>query len=88
MAADSIQTVIRRFSASVDTSGAEYPPQPPSLSVVPIFSQRGGVYTQNSGEAGGAENILHGRISLGIIAAFVLGALAFNYWTKEIQGGG
>ena len=86
MAADSVFSVIRRYSSVVDTSGAERPPQPPSLSVVPIFSDRGGVYTQNDGNVAG--DVFHGRVSLGIIAAFILGALAFNFWTKEIQGGG
>lgn len=88
MAADSVNQVIRRFSSVIDTSGFERPPQPPSLSVVPIMSDRGGVYTQQGQTQASETDILHGRISLGIVAAFIVGALAFNFWTKEIQGGG
>lgn len=83
MAADSINSVIRRASGYIDTSGAE-PPRGLNVAVI----QRAGVYTQNDGSANDTGSVLGGQISLGIIAAFVLGAVVFYVWTKEIQGGG
>jgi hypothetical protein len=85
MSADAIGNVIRRYSSMIDTSGAE-PPR--AIQMVPMLG--GGVYTsggidpQQDGEA----DPLTGRISLGILAAFVAGAVAFYVWTNGIQGGG
>lgn len=78
---DNINSVIRRVSGYVDSSGAE-PPR--AIQMVPMMG--GGVYTQTDETDQG--DILKGRISLGIIAAFVVGAVAFYVWTNEIQGGG
>lgn len=80
MAADNINTVLRRVSAVIDTSGAE-PPR--AAAVIPMLG--GGVYVESDDDDG--TNIV-GRISLCILAAFILGAVAFYIWTHEIQGGG
>jgi hypothetical protein len=80
MAADNVMTAIRRYSSMVDTSGAE---APRGFNVAVITG--GGVYTQ---AADNATDITNGRISLGIVAAFVVGAVAFYIWTNNIQGGG
>jgi hypothetical protein len=81
MGADNINSVIRRVSGYIDTSGAE-PPR--GIQVVPMMG--GGVYSSiTDGE--GSDPLL-GRISLGIIGAFVLGAVGFYVWTNGIQGGG
>jgi hypothetical protein len=81
MGADNINSVVRRFSSMVDTSGAE-PPR--GIQVVPMLG--GGVYTQTD-QTDPTDNTF-GRISLGILGAFVLGAVAFYVWTDGIQGGG
>lgn len=82
MGGDNINSVIRRISGYVDTSGAE-PPR--GIQMVPAMG--GGVYTQidNNGDQG---SLLTGKISLGVLGAFVLGAVAFYVWTNGIQGGG
>lgn len=78
-----INGILRR-SAMVDVSGAF---NPPAIQATIQQSMGGGVYTDQSGP-GSAENVLSGRISLGFVAAFVVGAVAFYLWTHEIQGGG
>jgi hypothetical protein len=45
----------------------------------------GGVYAMDDEDSG---DPLIGRISLGILGAFVLGAVGFYVWTNGIQGGG
>jgi hypothetical protein len=82
MPADSVNSVIRRISGYVDTSGAE-PPR--GIQMVPMMG--GGVYTQIDDAAGGID-VLQGRISLGILGAMVVGAVLFYIWTSQIQGGG
>lgn len=77
---DNINSVIRRVSAVVNTSGAE-PPR--AAQVIPMLG--GGVYVQDEEDAG---NTIIGRLSLGILGAFVLGAVGFYVWTNGIQGGG
>ena len=79
MAGDSINSVIRRVSGYVDSSGAE-PPR--AVQLVPMMG--GGVYVQDDDDT----DLLPARISLGILAAFILGAVAFYVWTNGIQGGG
>lgn len=76
-----INGVIRRFSGYVDTSGAE---APRAIQMVPALGA--GVYTNT--DPVDESDPLVGRISLGILGAFVLGALAFYVWTNGIQGGG
>lgn len=83
MPADNINSVIRRISGYVDTANAT-PPRGLNTAVM----MGGGVYTQTDQVSSNQEDIFHGRISLGIIAAFVLGAVAFYIYTKDIQGGG
>lgn len=82
-----INTIIRRTSAMVDTSGM-YPP--PAIQTQSIMAMGGGVYPQGNANdsAQSEDDIFAGRISLGIIAIFVAGAVAFYIWTNEIQGGG
>lgn len=80
MPSDNINSVIRRVSAMVDTSGAE-PPR--AAQIIPWMG--GGVYVTDDSAN---DNNIVGRISLGILAAFVLGAAAFYVWTHDIQGGG
>lgn len=82
-----INDIIRRTSVMVDTSG-QYPA--PAIQTQSIMAMGGGVYPQTTsgGDSNSADNILTGRISLGIIAAMVAGALLFYVWTNEIQGGG
>lgn len=77
---DAINSVIRRTSAMVDTSGAE-PPR--AAQIIPWLG--GGVYVEDNDAT---DNNIVGRISLGILGAFVLGAVAFYVWTNGIQGGG
>lgn len=72
-----INDILRR-SALVDTSGAE-----PPRALIPAMG--GGVYIEDGSSD---ENMIVGRISLGILAAFILGAVAFYVWTNGIQGGG
>jgi hypothetical protein len=82
----SINDVIRRTSTLIDTSG-HYPS--PAIQTSTIMPMGGGVYPQNDGSGGGSEeNVLVGRISLGMVAAFIVGAVAFYVWTNSIQGGG
>jgi hypothetical protein len=83
MPADNVLSVIRRYSGYVNTAGAE-PPR--GIQVVPMMG--GGVYTQTDQSASQSDDILSGRISLGMLAAFILGAVAFYIYTKDIQGGG
>lgn len=82
-----INDVIRRTSTLIDTSG-RYPA--PAIQTQAIMSVGGGVYPQGDASSGAdtEENVFTGRISLGIIAAMVAGALLFYIWTNEIQGGG
>jgi hypothetical protein len=83
MPADNVLSVVRRVSTYVDTSGA-VPPR--AIQMVPRMG--GGVYTVADDDPESAAGILQGRISLGIIAAFILGAVGFYVWTNGIQGGG
>jgi hypothetical protein len=48
----------------------------------------GGVYTSAASAVGDPTSILSGRISLGIIAVAIVGAVGFYYFTRSIQGGG
>lgn len=85
-----INGVIRR-SSELDTSGAFNPPAIQATIQQSLGGGRGGggVYTSNQGDSTATEeNILSGRISLGFIAAMILGAVAFYLWTHQIQGGG
>lgn len=75
-----INAILRR-SSLVDTSGSE-----PPRAIQMVQAMGGGVYSNADAEDDGS--VLAGRISLGILAAFVLGAIAFYVWTNEIQGGG
>ena len=84
MPADNINSVIRRISGYIDTSGAT-PPRGLNTAVM----MGGGVYTQTDTAAtSDADTILGGRISLGMLGIFILGAVAFYIYTKDIQGGG
>jgi hypothetical protein len=74
--------VIRRFSALVDTSGQE----PPVMAPMPFGRQTGGVYVQAVEDD--VTSVIQGRISLGLIAFLILGAVGFYYYTRSIQGGG
>lgn len=76
-----INDILRR-SGFVDTSGSE-PPR--AIQMVPMLG--GGVYGAQDDVSDNSDPII-GRISLGILAAFILGAVAFYVWTNEIQGGG
>jgi hypothetical protein len=78
-----IQELVRRTSEQVDTSGA----LPPVLTSLRLES---GVYvgSDTGSAADNMNSILQGRISLGIIAAFIVGAFGFYYYTRSIQGGG
>lgn len=80
-----INDLIRRTSTMVDTSG-RYPP--PAIQASVIQSVGGGVYPQAADAQDSSSDIFAGRISLGIVAAFVLGAVVFYVWTNNIQGGG
>jgi hypothetical protein len=68
----------------IDTSGS-YPP--PAIQATIQQAVGGGVYTDQQGP-GDPSTILAGRISLGMVAAAILGAVAFYLWTHSIQGGG
>ena len=76
-----VNSILRR-SSLVDTSGA----LPPVLTSLRLES---GVYV-SSGNAtqDGADSILQGRLSLGLIAIAIAGAVGFYYFTRSIQGGG
>lgn len=74
-----VNDILRR-SSIVDTSSSE-----PPRAVQMVAALGGGVYSQASDTT---SDVTSGRISLGILAAFVLGAVAFYWWTREIQGGG
>lgn len=81
----SLNQIIRRTSSMIDTSGALPPAVASSGRMTP------GVYadTANGSSANDeVDAILHGRISLGIIAAAIVGAVGFYYVTRSIQGGG
>jgi hypothetical protein len=80
-----INDLIRRTSTMVDTSG-QYPA--PAIQMVPVARVGGGVYAQNYGNVTDVGDVLSGRITLGIMAAFIAGAVGFYLWTREIQGGG
>jgi hypothetical protein len=75
-----INDILRRASF-VDTSGAE-PPR--AMQMVPMLG--GGVYAATDEETYGDPMV--GRLSLGILGAFIVGAVAFYVWTNGIQGGG
>lgn len=75
-----IDQILRR-SSFIDTSGAE---APAAIQMVPRMAA--GVYTQDFEDTAG-DNLV-GRLSLGILAAFIAGAVAFYVWTNGIQGGG
>jgi hypothetical protein len=77
-----LNSILRR-SSLVDTSGS-YPARGIQIATV----TGGGVYTQVDQTASDSADILHGRVSLGILGAFILGAVAFYIWTHDIQGGG
>lgn len=78
-----LNDIIRRTSSMVDTSGSY-----PSPAIQMVATNVGpGVYTQST-DVTDESNLLSGRISLGIIAAFVVGAIAFYVYTNNIQGGG
>ena len=76
-----VNTIIRRTSSLVDTSG-QLPP------VLTSMRLEGGVYTSAGTTADDLNSILSGRISLGIIGIAIVGALGFYYFTRSIQGGG
>lgn len=78
----SFNDTIRRYAAMVDTSGQE-PPR--AIQMVPMLG--GGVYASDDSVGEGSDT-LTGRLSLGIVAAFIVGAVAFYVWTDGIQGGG
>ena len=64
-----INSLLRR-SVVVDTSGSE-----PPRGIQMIAAMGGGVYTQAQDTADSEQQLLVGRISLGILAVFVLGAV-------------
>ncbi len=74
-----IQSILRR-SALVDTSNSE-----PPRAIQMVAALGGGVYSQTEDTG---NDVLAGRLSLGILGAFILGAVAFYIWTNTIQGGG
>ena len=74
-----VNDILRR-SALVDTSGAE-----PASALQMVPRMGGGVYVTDENEA---NDTIVGRLSLGILGAFILGAVAFYVWTNGIQGGG
>ncbi len=80
-----VNDILRRTSGYVDTSG-RFPA--PAIQTTAIMSMGGGVYPQGGDSGDSESDILVGRISLSIIAAFVIGAVAFYWWTNSIQGGG
>lgn len=73
-----LNTILRR-SSLIDTSNAEKP-------VMQALRLEGGVFVDNNDDVG--SNIFQGRLSLGIIGVLILGAVAFYYYTRSIQGGG
>ena len=73
--------IIRRASSLIDTSGA----MPPQLTSLRMES---GVYVNSGSTEDDLSSILQGRISLGIIGIGIVGAIAFYYITRDIQGGG
>jgi hypothetical protein len=73
--------IIRRASSLVDTSG-QLPP------VLTSLRMESGVYVSSGNTEDDLNSILQGRISLGIIGIGIVGALAFYYITRDIQGGG
>jgi hypothetical protein len=76
-----VNSILRR-SSLVDTSGA----LPPVLTSLRLES---GVYVSSGNATQDAGNdILQGRISLGLIAIAIVGAVGFYYFTRSIQGGG
>lgn len=77
-----LNDLIRRTSTLIDTSGAE-PPRGIQMSAV----MGGGVYPQVTGGMN-EDNVMTGRVSLGIVGFMIVGALAFYLWTHSIQGGG
>lgn len=76
-----INSILRR-SVLVDTSNSE-----PPRGIQMVATLGGGVYSQADDEDV-SDSVLAGRLSLGILAALVLGAVAFYVWTNTIQGGG
>lgn len=79
-----LNAILRR-SSMIDVSGAY---QPPAIQASIQQALGGGVYTDNQVGTDSPAAVLSGRISLGILAAFVLGAVGFYLWTHQIQGGG
>jgi len=77
-----VNTIIRRQSSLIDTSGA----LPPVLTSLRMES---GVYV-SAGNASQDQlsSIMQGRISLGLMGVFIVGAVGFYYYTRSIQGGG
>jgi len=77
-----VNSILRR-STQVDTSNS----LPPVLTSLRLES---GVYVgPNSGSGDDdASSLVNGRVSLGIIAVAILGAMGFYYYTRSIQGGG
>ena len=79
-----VNQIIRRVSSQVDTSG-QLPQVAPNLTSMRLG---GGVYTSAGATSDELNSIVSGRISLGIIGVAIVGALAFYYFTRSIQGGG
>ena len=77
----SVNQLIHRTSSLIDTSGA----LPPVLTSMRL---EGGVYTSAGSAADDPTSILSGRISLSLIGIAIVGAVAFYYFTRSIQGGG
>jgi hypothetical protein len=82
----SLNQVIRRYSAMVDTSGQE----PPVTLPMSFGRQAGGVYVTDVANSAvdDASSLIQGRISLGLIAVLIVGSVGFYYYTRSIQGGG
>jgi hypothetical protein len=66
----------------VDTSG-HYPPV-----ITAMSSLGGGVYVDNVPDSMTTGSLLQGRISLGLLGVMIVGAVAFYWYTRSIQGGG
>jgi hypothetical protein len=79
-----INDTIRRYSSMIDTSGQE---GPRGIQISAMMG--GGVYPQVDSASGDtADAVATGRISLGLMAALIVAAVAFYLYTNEIQGGG
>jgi hypothetical protein len=53
-----------------------------------MSSLGGGVYVDNVPDSMNTGSILQGRISLGLLGVMIVGAVAFYWYTRSIQGGG